>query len=755
MPPRRNQRDFLFYIMSKISLFPQGEVSKKTGKLSPAAIPFTNIEFDEYLGKIRDGEFQDEVLAYRSGRIEKLKLRGVTSSGVFSYRSAKSLTQHSGFISIDIDKKDQSESLSFTSLKDALSSDPYTYAMHHSAGGYGLVVYIKIVPEKHFDSFQAIEKYYADNYNVIIDASCKDVSRFRFVSYDPDLYQNKKSRTWKKYIPKKAKEPKQTYIYSSSDLDHVFQQISDTGVDLTNDYHDWYRIGCGLFHKYGESGRDFFHLVSQNSKKYEGKACDDLFNIISKRTPDKTVTIGTFLWLASNAGIEIKTKRTQHIERVAKTRRKAVGTSGGAKDVKAAKTETVKYLKEIDDIGGSDVDEIVDQVMALTEKDLNEKSNDLIADLELFLKTYDLKFNEITRNYELDGEPMIDRDYNSIYIKSKKQVDEKISKDLLFSLIDSEHTESYHPFKEFFSKYKNLKPEGNMEKLCECFKYNQVAYTDDGQKHKIDDYLETFLKKWMLGVIASMHGTYSILVLVLTGGQRAGKTKFFRNLLPDELMEFYAESKLDDGKDSEILMTKKLIILDDEFGGKSKQDAKRLKELSSKQWFNLRRPFGRTSEDLRRLAVLCGTSNDEEVINDPTGNRRIIPVNVIDIDHDKMAEINKVDLFMELYNEWREMGDDWMLSKEDIEILNMCTQMNEQPSIEEELVLKYFTPAETLGGGAMALSNSEIKLFIESKNPTIRINHYKLGLTLKKLGYEKSRMRVDGNVKLCYLLNEL
>lgn len=44
-------------------------------------------------------------------------------------------------------------------------------------------------------------------------------------------------------------------------------------------------------------------------------------------------------------------------------------------------------------------------------------------------------------------------------------------------------------------------------------------------------------------------------------------------------------------------MTKKLIILDDEFGGKSKQDAKRLKELSSKQWFNLRRRiFGRTSE---------------------------------------------------------------------------------------------------------------------------------------------------------------
>ena len=68
----------------------------------------------------------------------------------------------------------------------------------------------------------------------------------------------------------------------------------------------------------------------------------------------------------------------------------------------------------------------------------------------------------------------------------------------------------------------------------------------------------------MLGIIASMHGTYPLLILVLTGTQRIGKTKFFRNLLPDELMEFYAESKLDEGKDSEILMTKKLTILDDE-----------------------------------------------------------------------------------------------------------------------------------------------------------------------------------------------
>ena len=741
--------------MSKISLFPEGVFSKKYNKIVPAYIPFTSITFEDYLDKVKDGEWQDEVIQYRIGKLEKTKLRGVTPSGVFSYRSANNLTVHSGIISIDIDKDDQPETVDLPKVKEELKKDGFIHAVHTSVSGVSLVAFVKIVPEKHYDAFISLEKYFADNYGVIVDPSGKDVGRFRFVSYDPDLYVNKKSKTWKKYLPKKEIQPKFNYVYSNNDLDHIFQQISDNGVDLTADYHDWYRIACGLADKFGEKGRDYFHLVSQNSIKYDLKACDDLYDVIMKRKPKKVATIATFLWLAKNAGLDIKTKRTEHIERVSKTRRKSIGTSGGAKDIEDAKESAIKYLNEIDNISGDDVVDIVNQVMQLPESDLNEKTNDLIADLETFLRTHPIRFNEITRNYELDGEPMIDRDYNSLYIKAKKLVDEKVSKDLLFSLIDSEHTPSYNPFMEFFEKYKNRKPEGNFLKLCEAITHNQTAFID-GVAMPIEYYLETYLKKWMLGIIASMHGTYSILILVLTGGQRAGKTNFFRNLLPDELNTYYGESNLDDGKDSEILMTQKIIIMDDEFGGKSKQDAKRLKEISSKQWFNVRRPYGRASEDLRRLAVLCGTSNDEEIINDPTGNRRIVPVEIVDIDHDKISEISKIDLFMELYNEWVDMGDDWMLTKKEIEVLNQCTMKNEQPSIEQEMVMKYFTPANEEGGNTFVFTNTEIKAYIEERHPSLRINQYKLGLTLGKLGFEKRSKRVNGSSpKMVYYLNQI
>ncbi len=734
-----------------ISIFDKGKPTKE-GKLAPSTTPKANIEFEQYLSDIQHGTWEIEVLGYRKGQIKKLELPGVTPSGTFSYRSAKHLDTHSGFIGIDIDAKDQIEGTDFAQLRTDLEKDSYTYALHSSVSGNGgIVVYVKIDPTKHLESFMGLEKYYLDTYRVIIDSSGKDVSRFRFVSFDPTLYKNGKSKTFRAYIKKAKVEPQRhSFIYSENDLDHVFRQIEDKWIDLTDNYHDWYRIGGALQKHYGgQKGRDLFHFVSQKSAKYDQKAVDSLYDILEKRSADKVANIGTFLWLCKNAGIEITTKRTEYAKRIATARRKSVGTSGGAKSETDAKSSAIKTL-EMEDISGDDIVDVVNQVFALPAGDLDAKSDDVLADLKAFLTNFDIKFNEITRNYEMNGEPMNDRDYNSIYIKAVEQVDDKITKDRLFSLIDSEHTPSYNPFTDFINKHRNIHPTGNFEALCRAIKYRQTI-EDNGEEKEVDDYLEIFLKKWMLGVISSMHGTYSILILVLTGGQRAGKTKFFRGLLPDDLMPFYAESKLDEGKDSEILMTKKLIILDDEFGGKSKSDAKRLKELSSKQWFNIRRPFGRTSEDLRRLAVLCGTSNDEEVLNDPTGNRRIIPVNVLDIDHEAMEEIDKVALWMEIYHEWKSDPEKFILTKEEIEILNRCTSRNEQVSIEREMLVQYFDhPRGEIDGHY--LTCTQIKNIIEEKHHNVKTTTTKLGLELKRLGFDKRNRRVNGTPVAVYFI---
>jgi len=262
------------------------------------------------------------------------------------------------------------------------------------------------------------------------------------------------------------------------------------------------------------------------------------------------------------------------------------------------------------------------------------------------------------------------------------------------------------------------------------------------------EYFAKYGRKWLLSCVASWHGTYSVMMLVFTGKQMTGKTNFFRWLLPEEIRNYYAESTLDAGKDDEILMCQKAIICDDEYEGKSKQDYKRLKSLLSKQTFSIRKPYGRITEDLTRHAVLCGTSNEEEIINDPTGNRRIIPVPVEFINWDEYKRIDKDALWMELYHEWKTIGDGWMMTKEDVKILNMVTLSNNQSTREEEAIDMFFSLPED-GGFTEYLTNTEILNYIES-NTQLRLSQPKLGLMLKKCGFEKKPKKIDGKTKLVY-----
>jgi predicted P-loop ATPase len=260
-----------------------------------------------------------------------------------------------------------------------------------------------------------------------------------------------------------------------------------------------------------------------------------------------------------------------------------------------------------------------------------------------------------------------------------------------------------------------------------------------------DDYLDTYLKKWLLGLIGSAFGTYSLMILVIAGEQGIKKTEFFRNLLPKDLRKFYAESNLDEGKDSEILMTKKWLIVDDEFGGKSKKDATKLKRMSSQQTFSIRMPYGRVSEDLLRLAVLGGTSNDAEVINDPTGNRRIIPINLLSFDFDSYLQIDKDKLFIELYNEWLKDKESWFLTKREIEYLNKANEKNIEVMSEVELINKNIVNDPT-----SKMTNTDVILELQKLHPTFKTNTKRMGQALKKCGYIQQVMKVGTKVIRAY-----
>jgi hypothetical protein len=131
-------------------------------------------------------------------------------SGVFEERKDAGLKQHSGFIVLDIDDLSNPNE-----VKQTLSLDSYVYSCWLSPSGKGVKALVKINDStRHREHFFAIENYFDNHYNIVVDPTGKNVSRACYESYDSELYLNEDSETFTAYVSEEKKEskPKQELI---------------------------------------------------------------------------------------------------------------------------------------------------------------------------------------------------------------------------------------------------------------------------------------------------------------------------------------------------------------------------------------------------------------------------------------------------------------------------------------------------------------------------------------------------------------
>ena len=166
---------------------------------------------------------------------------------------------------------------------------------------------------------------------------------------------------------------------------------------------------------------------------------------------------------------------------------------------------------------------------------------------------------------------------------------------------------------------------------------------------------------------------------------------------------------------------------------------------------DFRAPYGRSNEDYKRLAVLCGTSNDLEIISDPTGNTRILPVEVISINHEAYNAIDKDELFMEIVRAY-EAGEKWAFSKDDFKSLAVVSNEHEAIPYERELILNHFLPQEEAEGNGHVeqMTATQIKDFIEVRSKQQVRSMKRLGMELRAVFGERTATRVGGKVLQMY-----
>ncbi len=703
--------------MSKINIYKSG-IDIKSNNL---------IDIDILLGNIRDGFWQDKVLKVRTAKTKeeknklKVKMPSVTISGTFSTRKDDGLINHSGFICIDIDHVDPNET------KSIVCADEHVYAAFTSVSGNGLAVLFKINGKKHKEAFYGISRYLLEQYNIVVDPTAVNVSRIRFVSWDPDIYINENARQFTKYALKKeiARPKQKKIVFVKNDFENIIKQLQQQQIDITYNYMDWLRIGFGIADEYGESGREYFHQISSISTKYDSNICDRQYTACLKANGSgRHATIGTLYYLAKQEGIQTYSKETREIITIASSQMRNSGMK---------QPDIILNLKEHSDFDHDLIEDVVSQVDKSTI--IEDLSTVELIQNEISIN-WNIRRNIISKYFEIEknGEwmNMEDKHFNSIFLQLKKHF-EKLDFQLVKRLIMSEFTPDYNPLMDFINRNKHLSPEGNIKKLSDCIS-SEFGLTGEHREY--------FIRKWLVGLISAIHGQHSPLMLVLAGKiQNTGKTEFFRRLLPKSLRKYYAESKFDKGKDDEILMCQKLIIMDDEMGGATKKKIEKLKELTSRQNFYLRAPYGSNNEDMLRIAVLCGTTNNEDLLNDPTGNRRIIPVNVTEINHDLYNSIDKRDLLIEAYHLWQE-GFQWEMKKEDIDLLAQYTDEFKAVSVEEEMIFLHFRIPNPNEEGVSIFLTTEIKDYIESRSRQI-LNIKDIGMVMSKYKVKKKKSKPD------------
>jgi hypothetical protein len=249
------------------------------------------------LRRIKNKEERDKV---------KSSLPAITPSGTFYHRSEKGFIEHSGFIQFDIDKKDNLHIANFGKLKDELCKIPNVAYCGVSVSGTGYWGLVPIAnPDKHPYYFMKLQRCFR-KLGIVIDPAPKSVASLRGYSYDEDAYFNHQAvalTCWDEpFDIKPINKFKQSGSKDERIVQACIQEIIRKKLDITSSYESWFVLGCSIAHAFGETGRDYYHQLSQFHPKYSTLETNKKYDECLK--PNKSpCTIATFLHHCRQANI--------------------------------------------------------------------------------------------------------------------------------------------------------------------------------------------------------------------------------------------------------------------------------------------------------------------------------------------------------------------------------------------------------------------------------------------------------------------
>ena len=265
--------------------------------------------------------------------------------------------------------------------------------------------------------------------------------------------------------------------------------------------------------------------------------------------------------------------------------------------------------------------------LAATDTPLQKATRAMMA-MEQFLgEQYDLRFNKLTsetefRKRNLSGacfQPVGQRELNSFCIEARKQGIDCWDRDVS-RYVFSDSIPEYHPFRLYMDELPDWDGIDRIDSLA-----RRVS--------SVPLWVKCF-HRWLLGMAAQwletdrLHAN-SVSPVLVSRTQGKQKSTFCKLLLPRELQRYYTDSyDLSAQSAAECKLTEFGLINMDEFDKFTPRKMALLKNLMQVVNPCVRKAHQKNYRPLPRVASFIATSNQKELLTDPTGSRRFLCVEI-------------------------------------------------------------------------------------------------------------------------------
>ena len=515
--------------------------------------------------------------------------------------------------------------------------------------------------------------------------------------------------------------------YHGDDYESAVDALRRLAPWRCDDRDEWIRVGMSLKAGLGDAGLQLWDQWSQGSRKYAPGDCDGRW----KTLRPSSMSLGTLIWRAQEDNPKPK-QDSAHVYEYA-----------------------FAPPADLPDPATLDVELTPEERNAAAVDDDDEPRRKLLSERiteDLAKWGYVLTMCELDDSIEVNGVRLNDNITAQMHMRARDKKYGGRDGTPLTALDDQVRVlamnASYHPVKDYLERQQWDGLDHFAAFIAHLKdKHTPIVY-EDGTKKTV---VASFFWRWLIGAVAKVYGRGAIRpqnpMLVLSGAQNMGKSTLAAWLcaLPD----MFIESSINpDSNDHLRYLVTKWIWEVSELGATTRRsDREALKAFLTRQEATFRKPYDHHPTIKPALASFIGTVNpmNSGFLDDPTGSRRFLVVDLAHIDHGYAKTVDRDQLWAQVVAAYQADPQAWRLSPEEQEKRDGINAENEVERPYEGIIARIFDidPIRT----DWWMPTSEIVDAVRTYGDAVfdeTRHHGVLGSTLRGFGLERKQARVNG-----------